>query len=54
MNISANRIHMTKDTKELLDQTGRFLIEKRGTMHIKVGDFDELKILIYFYRVKVI
>jgi hypothetical protein len=34
--ILANKIHMTKDTKELLDKTGRFLIEKRGTMHIKV------------------
>ncbi|CAF4311200.1 unnamed protein product [Adineta steineri] len=34
-NSEANRIHMTKDTKELLDKTGRFLIEKRGTMPIK-------------------
>jgi hypothetical protein len=34
--ILANKIHMTKDTKELLDKTGRFLIEKRGTMPIKV------------------
>jgi len=32
----ANKIHMTNDTKELLDKTGRFLIEKRGQMHIKV------------------
>jgi len=36
LKISANKIHMTKDTKELLDQTGRFLIEKRGIIHIKV------------------
>jgi len=35
----ANKIHMTKDTKELLDKTSRFLIEKRGTMHIKVVKF---------------
>ena len=35
-NISANRIHMTTDTKEFLDKTARFLIEKRGTMSIKV------------------
>ncbi|CAF3206506.1 unnamed protein product [Rotaria socialis] len=34
-NGEANKIHMTNDTKELLDKTGRFLIEKRGTMHIK-------------------
>ena len=38
-NGEANRIHMTKDTKELLDKTGRFLIEKRGIMSIKVRDF---------------
>ena len=31
---------MTKDTKELLDKTSRFLIEKRGTMHIKVLNFN--------------
>ncbi len=31
---------MTKDTKELLDKTRRFLIEKRGTMHIKVSNFN--------------
>ncbi|UJR09649.1 hypothetical protein I4U23_013883 [Adineta vaga] len=34
-NSEANKIHITKDTKELLDKTGRFLIEKRGTLHIK-------------------
>ncbi len=34
---------MTKDTKELLDKTGRFLIEKRGTMPIKVRDFYSMK-----------
>ena len=34
---------MTKDTKDLLDKTGRFLIEKRATMHIKVCDFNENK-----------
>ncbi|CAF1038615.1 unnamed protein product [Rotaria sordida] len=34
-NGEANKIHMTNDTKELLDKTGRFLIEKRGTIHIK-------------------
>ena len=35
--IAANKIHMTHETKELLDQTGRFLIEKRGSIHVKVG-----------------
>ena len=35
--ILANKVHMTQETKELLDSTGRFLIEKRGTTHIKVG-----------------
>ncbi|CAF1403604.1 unnamed protein product [Adineta ricciae] len=34
-NSEANKIHITKDTKELLDKTGRFLMEKRGTIHIK-------------------
>jgi len=40
LKILANKIHMTKDTKELLDKTRRFLIEKRGTMHIKVSNFN--------------
>lgn len=40
---------MTKDTKELLDKTGRFLIEKRGTMHIKVNDFNPMKIFLFIY-----
>ena len=38
-NVLANKIHITKDTKELLDKTGRFLMEKRGTIHIKVSTF---------------
>lgn len=49
---------MTKDTKELLDKTGRFLIEKRGTMHIKVSNFQWNSFFFlldnYFDRVKVI
>ena len=34
---------MSKEMKELLDKTGRFLIEKRGTMPIKVNDFHSWK-----------
>lgn len=34
--VLANKIHLTEETKQLLDQTGRFLIEKRGKISIKV------------------
>ncbi len=41
---------MTNDTKELLDKTGRFLIEKRGTINVKVAQkiLMKLKYLIFF------
>lgn len=35
--VPANKIHLTEETKKLLDQTGRFLIEKRGEISIKVN-----------------
>ncbi len=47
---------MTNDTKELLDKTGRFLIEKRGTINVKVTQkiLIKPKYLIFFsYRAKV-
>lgn len=33
---------MTNDTKELLEKTGRFLIEKRGTINIKVSSLYQI------------